>query len=80
MKQIEQFFFSQLTLPEGLLVDGVDLAGDSVVVVGELPDELLLGVCHCKHGHGQKGEKGGAVHFGALLVLSSRLGCCKWEE
>ena len=71
-------------LLECLLVDGVDLAGDAVVVVGELPDELLLGVCHgCKErGHGQEGGKDGAaeLHCGDVLVLYSRLGVLQNKE
>ena len=63
---------------EGLLVGGVDLSGDAVVVVGELPDELLLGVCQCEDGgHGQNKGEGCSVHFGAMC---SRGGCCKMEE
>ena len=58
----------EFDLLECLLVGGVDLSGDAVVVVGELPDELLLGVCHCEdNGHGQNKGEGCSVHSAMCL-------------
>ena len=63
-------------LLECLLVGGVDLPGDAVVVVGELPDELLLGVCRCQDGgHGQNEGEGCAVHYVLVVVV----GAAKWK-
>ena len=73
-----QPFFYKFYLLEGLLVGGVDLPGDAVVVVGELPDELLLGVCQCEdNGHGQKNGEGCSVHCGMVRCACRRGGCCK---